>query len=92
VKGILITPSNDDVGPALKAARAAGILVISLDTPLGDAEAQDMTFATDNFQAGVLIGKWAKAQLGDKAATPRSPCSTSTRTTSRLTCCATRAS
>ena len=68
VKGILITPSNDDVGPALKAARAAGILVISLDTPLGDAEAQDMTFATDNFEAGVLIGKWAKAQLGDKAA------------------------
>ena len=26
-----------------------------------------MTFATDNFQAGVLIGKWAKATLGDKA-------------------------
>ncbi|MEQ1673051.1 MAG: substrate-binding domain-containing protein, partial [Hyphomicrobium sp.] len=63
-----ITPSNDDVGPALKAARAAGILVISLDTPLGDAEAQDMTFATDNFEAGVLIGKWAKATMGDKAA------------------------
>jgi fructose transport system substrate-binding protein len=68
VKGILITPSNDDVGPALKAARAAGILVISLDTPLGDADAQDITFATDNFEAGILIGKWAKAQLGDKAA------------------------
>ncbi|NJM29585.1 MAG: sugar ABC transporter substrate-binding protein [Rhizobiales bacterium] len=67
VKGILITPSNDDVGPALKAARAAGILVISLDTELGDKEAQDITFATDNFQAGVLIGQWAKAQLGDKA-------------------------
>jgi fructose transport system substrate-binding protein len=67
VKGILITPSNDSVGPALKKARAAGILVISLDTPLGDKDAQDATFATDNFQAGVLIGKWAKAQLGDKA-------------------------
>ncbi len=71
VKGILITPSNDDVGPALKAARAAGILVISLDTPLGDAEAQDITFATDNFEAGLLIGKWAKAQLGDKAASAK---------------------
>ncbi len=68
VKGILITPSNDDVGPALKAARAAGILVISLDTPLGDSEAQDITFATDNFEAGILIGQWAKAQMGDKAA------------------------
>jgi fructose transport system substrate-binding protein len=70
-KGILITPSNDDVGPALKAARAAGILVISLDTPLGDPEGQDMTFATDNFEAGLLIGKWAKAQLGDKAASAK---------------------
>ena len=63
-KGILITPSNDSVGPALKEARAAGILVIALDTPLADAEAQDMTFATDNFEAGLLIGKWAAATLG----------------------------
>jgi fructose transport system substrate-binding protein len=70
-KGILITPSNDDVGPALKEARAAGILVISLDTPLGDAEAQDITFATDNFEAGLLIGKWAKATLGEGAATAK---------------------
>jgi fructose transport system substrate-binding protein len=63
-KGILITPSNDSVGPALKDARAAGILVIALDTPLADADAQDMTFATDNFEAGLLIGKWAAATLG----------------------------
>ncbi|OIQ06455.1 MAG: sugar ABC transporter, partial [Rhodobacteraceae bacterium CG2_30_10_405] len=70
-KGILITPSNDSVGPALKDARAAGILVIALDTPLADPEAQDMTFATDNFQAGLLIGQWAKATLGDGAATAR---------------------
>ena len=70
-KGILITPSNDSVGPALKEARAAGILVISLDTPLADADAQDTTFATDNFEAGLLIGKWAKATLGDAAATAK---------------------
>jgi fructose transport system substrate-binding protein len=38
--------------PALKKARAAGILVIALDTPLSDPDAQDMTFATDNFEAG----------------------------------------
>ena len=66
-KGILITPSNDSVGPALKKAREAGILVIALDTPLADPDAQDMTFATDNFEAGLLIGKWAKAKLGDAA-------------------------
>lgn len=67
-KGILITPSNDSVGPALKAARAAGILVIALDTPLSDSEAQDITFATDNFEAGLLIGKWAAGKLGAEAA------------------------
>ncbi len=66
-KGILITASNDSVVPALKKARAAGILVIALDTPLADPDAQDMTFATDNFEAGLLIGKWAKATLGDAA-------------------------
>lgn len=67
-KGILITPSNDSVGPALKAARAAGILVIALDTPLADVEAQDMTFATDNFEAGKRIGAWAAGKLGAEAA------------------------
>ena len=67
-KGILITPSNDSVGPALKDARAAGILVIALDTPLADPEAQDMTFATDNFEAGLRIGKWAAGKLGAEAA------------------------
>ena len=66
-KGILITASNDSVIPALKAARAAGLLVIALDTPIGDAEAADATFATDNYEAGILIGKWALAQMGDKA-------------------------
>ena len=70
-KGILITPSNDSVGPALKAARDAGILVIALDTPLADKDAQDITFATDNFEAGTLIGAWAKATLGDGAATAK---------------------
>ena len=70
-KGILITPSNDSVGPALKDARAAGILVIALDTPLADSEAQDITFATDNFEAGILIGKWAAATLGEGAATAK---------------------
>ena len=67
-KGILITASNDSVAPALKDARAAGILVIALDTPIADPEAQDMTFATYNFEAGILIGKWAAATLGAEAA------------------------
>ncbi len=53
--------------PTIEKARAKGILVIALDTPLEPANAADATFATDNFKAGELIGAWAKASLGDKA-------------------------
>ena len=68
-KGILITPSGDAVIPALKAARDAGLLVIALDTPPSDATAVDITFATDNYLAGQLIGQWTAAQLGGEPAT-----------------------
>ena len=66
-KGILITPSDTKaVVPAVQKAREAGLLVIALDTPLDPIEAADATMATDNYQAGVLIGKWAAGTLGDK--------------------------
>lgn len=39
-----------------------------MDTPLSPIDAADMTFATDNFLAGELIGKWAAAALGADAA------------------------
>lgn len=66
-KGILITPSDSKaIVPTVEKARKAGILVIALDTPLDPANAADVTFATDNFKAGELIGEWAKATLGDK--------------------------
>ena len=68
-KGILITPSDTKaIVPTIQKARDAGILVIALDTPLDPIDAADATFATDNFKAGELIGQWAKATLGDKAA------------------------
>ncbi len=67
--GILITPSDPDaLAPAVKRARDAGVLVIALDTPFTPASMADATFATDNFLAGKLIGEWAKAIMGDKAA------------------------
>ncbi len=67
-KGILITPSGDAVVPALEAAREAGLLTIALDTPPNPATAVDITFATDNFLAGQLIGQWTAGTLdGDKA-------------------------
>jgi fructose transport system substrate-binding protein len=69
-KGILITPSDTKaIVPAVKKARDAGLLVIALDTPLDPIEAADSTMATDNYQAGILIGKWAAGTLGDKAKT-----------------------
>jgi fructose transport system substrate-binding protein len=69
-KGILITPSDTKaVVPAVQKAREAGLVVIALDTELDPIEAADATMETDNFQAGVLIGKWAAATLGDKAKT-----------------------
>jgi len=68
-KGILLTPSDPAaIAPVVQQARDAGILVIALDTPLDPIDAADMTFATDNFRAGELIGQWAAAQLGDAAA------------------------
>jgi fructose transport system substrate-binding protein len=71
-KGILITPSDSRaLAPAVTAARAAGLLVIALDTPFEPADTADATFATDNFRAGVLIGEWAKAKLGDAAASAK---------------------
>jgi fructose transport system substrate-binding protein len=67
-KGILLTASDTKaIVPSVAKARAAGILVIELDTPLEPVDAADMTFATDNFAAGKLIGQWALKTLGDKA-------------------------
>jgi fructose transport system substrate-binding protein len=71
-KGILLTASDTAaIVDAVQAARDAGILVIALDTPLDPINAADATFATDNFRAGLLIGQWAAATLGDEAANAR---------------------
>lgn len=71
-KGILITASDTKaIVDSVKAARDAGVLVIALDTPLDPIDAADATFATDNFQAGLLIGEWAKAAMGDGAASAK---------------------
>jgi fructose transport system substrate-binding protein len=68
-KGILITPTDSRaLTPVITQARDAGALVIALDTPFEPANVADATFATDNFKAGVLIGQWAAAKLGDEAA------------------------
>jgi fructose transport system substrate-binding protein len=71
-KGILLVPSDSTaIVPTVKKARDAGVLVITLDTPLDPITAADANFATDNFKAGQLIGQWAKGTLGDKAASAK---------------------
>jgi fructose transport system substrate-binding protein len=68
-KGFAIVPSDSSaIVPTVEQARAAGLMVIVLDTPLDPMDAADATFATDNRKAGQLIGEWAKGTLGDAAA------------------------
>jgi fructose transport system substrate-binding protein len=68
-KTILITPSDAKaIVPSIKKAREKGVLVIALDSPTDPTEAIDALFATDNYKAGMLVGQYAKAALGDKPA------------------------
>ena len=67
-KGILITPMSTGVNSAIKKARDAGLFVIALDTPPDPANTVDITFATNNRNAGKLDGQWAAAQLDGKPA------------------------
>ena len=67
-KGILITTNGDAVNAALGRAKTAGLFVIALDTAPNPPSVADVTFATDNEQAGKLIGQYAAAALGGKPA------------------------
>jgi fructose transport system substrate-binding protein len=44
------------------------MFTIALDTPPNPASAVDITFATDNYLAGQLIGQWAAGTLGGEKA------------------------
>jgi fructose transport system substrate-binding protein len=66
-KGILITPSDTKaIVPSIQKARDKGIVVIALDTATDPQDATDALFATDNFQAGLMIGQWSKAAFAGK--------------------------
>src|SRR6266542_2780693 len=70
VKGILITVADGKAeNPAIAKARKAGVLVIALDTPTVPKTATDALFATNNFNAGILIGKYARAATKGKTVT-----------------------
>jgi fructose transport system substrate-binding protein len=70
VKGILITVADGKAeNPAIAKARKAGVLVIALDTPTVPKTATNALFATDNFKAGRLIGRYARAATKGKTVT-----------------------
>ncbi|MGN6598245.1 MAG: substrate-binding domain-containing protein [Actinomycetes bacterium] len=67
-KGILITTNGDAVNAELKKAKQSGLYIIALDTVPNPASIVDVTFATDNEQAGKLIGQYAATKLDGKKA------------------------
>src|SRR5215208_4493179 len=70
VKGILITVADAKAeNAAIRKARRAGVLVIALDSPTSPTTVVDALFATNNFNAGVLIGKYARAATKGKKVT-----------------------
>src|SRR5215216_3257384 len=70
VKGILITVADGKAeNPAIAKARKAGVLVIALDSPTTPKTAVDALFATNNVNAGILIGKYARAATKGKKVT-----------------------
>src|SRR4051794_13600444 len=70
VKGILITVADAKAeNAAIAKARKAGVVVIALDSPTSPTTAVDALFATNNLNAGILIGKYARAATKGKTVT-----------------------
>ena len=70
VKGILITVADGKAeNAAIAKARKKGVVVIALDSPTVPQSATNALFATNNFNAGVLIGKYARAATKGKTVT-----------------------
>ena len=65
---VLITVNDAKaIVPAIRRAREQGVLVIALDSPTDPVSAVDALYATDNYRAGTLIGRYARAALGGRA-------------------------
>lgn len=67
-KGIIIALNGDAVNTALNQAKQQGLLVVAVDTPPIPASVANVTYATNNTQAGTLDGKWLAAKLAGKSA------------------------
>jgi fructose transport system substrate-binding protein len=65
---LLVATDAKAIVPTIKKARAQGVVVIALDSPLVPEDASDALFATNNYTAGLLIGQYAKVAMGGKPA------------------------
>ena len=66
-KVVMITVNDSKaIVPAIKKARDKGVVVIALDSPTDPVSATDALYATDNYRAGTLIGRYARAALGSR--------------------------
>jgi fructose transport system substrate-binding protein len=54
--GILTLQIDDTIRPSLEAARAAGIVVVGLNTPVDESDAVDASIAYDDYISGQLAG------------------------------------
>lgn len=71
-KGILIAPtSSTELLPAIEAAQRTGVLVIAVDTPVDPPDAVDAFFATDNMEAGRLVGEYATVKAQEMGLDPK---------------------
>jgi len=67
--GILTLQVDDTIRPSLEAARAAGIVVVGLNTPIDGSDAVDATIAYDDYISGQLAGLAAVDTFGKGTAT-----------------------
>jgi ABC-type sugar transport system substrate-binding protein len=68
VKGIAIAPTSPAVVPALKAAQKQGVKIVLIDNDIPTWKGKASVVATNNYNGGVLAGKYIAARLkpGDK--------------------------
>jgi simple sugar transport system substrate-binding protein len=68
VKGIAIAPTSPAVVPALNKAVKAGVKIVLIDNDIPTWHGKSSVVATNNFNGGVLAGKYFAARLkpGDK--------------------------
>ena len=67
-QGIIITPNGPAVDSAINLAKRRGIYVVGLDSIPSPPGIVELTYMTNNVQAGQLIGKYAAERLGGKSA------------------------